>query len=390
MQSASQSQTGEAAPDAVTLHDDADIRVVATRHAAPGAIITFSSLNEHVRGFGQDFLDRQGISGVFCIAKWNHWYQPPGLRAALPAIRAHLASLPPGPRMTYGASMGGFAAALHSGRLDADTVLMLSPQFSNDPAKPPHETRWAREAARIRFEDDDILPAISRRARKFVVFDSAGEDTAHAALFAQVENTVLLPTPRAGHAMGHFLLQTRLLQDLVLRAFRGELDWPWYRAAVRRQRRLSGNYWRELARIARPRRPDLALECLGRAAALRPRDSAILNDYGNALLRAGWFETAAEIFRAAAAGIPEGPAPLRGLAFALHRLGRPAEAVEAAERALAFRPDSTDLQRVLAQMLAAAGETDRARAMAERLVEAEPEVAENRRLLARIAEAAKA
>jgi regulator of sirC expression with transglutaminase-like and TPR domain len=384
MQSESQGEAAGTAPEPITLYDDADIRVVATRHATPGAIITFSSLNEHVRGFGQDFLGRQGISGVFCIAKWNHWYQPAGMRAALPAIRDHLASLPPGPRMTYGASMGGFAAALHSGRLEADSVLMLSPQFSNDPAKPPFETRWAREAAQIRFEDDDILPAISRRARKFVVYDSTGEDGAHAALFAQVENTVLLPTPRAGHAMGHFLLQTRLLQDLVLRAFRGELDWPWYRAAVRRQRRLSGNYWRELARIARPRRPDFALECLGRAAALRPRDPAILNDYGNALLRAGWFETAAEIFRAAAAGAPEGPAPLRGLAVALNRLGRPAEAVDAAERALALRPDSADLQRVLAEMLAAAGKTDRARAIAERLIEVEPEVAENRRLLARI------
>jgi len=388
MQPASQGQTGTTAPEPTTLHDDTDLRVVATRHAAPGAVITFSSLNEHARGFGQDFLDRQGISGVFCIAKWNHWYQPAGMRAALPAIRAHLASLPPGRRMTYGASMGGFAAALFSERLAADAVLMLSPQFSNDPAKPPFETRWAREAAQIRFEDDDILPLISRTARKFVVFDSTGEDTSHAALFAQVENTVLLPTPRAGHAMGHFLLQTRLLQDLVLRAFRGELDWPWYRAAVRQQRRLSGNYWRELARIARPRRPEFALECLGRAAALRPRDSAILNDYGNALLRAGWFETAAEIFRAAAAGVPEGPAPLRGLAVALNRLGRGAEAAEAAERALAFRPDSTDLQRVLAQMLLAAGETDRARAIAERLVAADPDVPENRRLLARIGGAA--
>ncbi len=381
MQTASE---GQAAVEAVLLHEDRDIRVLATRHATPGAVITFSSLNEHERGFGRDFLDKHAISGVYCIARWNHWYQPAGCRAAVPAILRHLESLPPGPRMTYGASMGGFAAALYSQRLGADAVLMLSPQFSNDPAKPPHEARWAREAQAIRFEDDDLLPAISREARKFVVYDSTGEDARHAALFAQVDRTVLLATPRAGHAMGHFLLQSRLLQDLVLRGFRGELDWPWYRAAVRRQRRLSGNYWRELARVARPRRPGLALECLGRAAALRPRDPVILNDYANALLGAGWMETAAEVFRTAATAWPGGPAPLRGLAIALGRLGRTEEAVQAAEQALALRPDSADLRRVLALTLLGAGGKERAREIVTGLLAEEPDLAENRRLLARI------
>jgi tetratricopeptide (TPR) repeat protein len=385
METASQGQAVEAsAPEPVLLHEDDDIRVLATRHPTPGAVITFSSLNEHERGFGRDFLDRHAISGVYCIARWNHWYQPAGCRAAVPAILRHLESLPPGPRMTYGASMGGFAAALYSQRLGAEAVLMLAPQFSNDPAKPPHETRWMREAQAIRFEDDDLLPAISRKARKFVVYDSTGEDARHAALFAQVERTELLATPRAGHAMGHFLLQARLLQELVLRGFHGELDWPWYRAAVRRQRALSGNYWRELARAARARRPHFALECLGRAAALRPRDAAILTDYGNALLRAGWIETAAEVFRAAAAIGPQGPAPLRGLAIALSRLGRGETAVQAAEEALALRPGSADLQRVLASALIGAGQAERARRVIEALLAAEPELAENRRLLARL------
>lgn len=384
MNEASQGQPGTSSTETVLLHDDPDLRVIATRHPGPGVVITFSSLNEHERGFGRDFLDKQGISGIYWIARWNHWYQPPGCLAALPAVRAHLARLPPGPRLTYGASMGGFAAALYSQRLGADAVLMLAPQFSNDPSKPPFETRWAREAAAIRFADDDLLPAISRAARKFVVYDSTGQDARHAALFAQVPGTTLLPTPRAGHAMGHFLLQTRLLQELVLRAFRGTLDWAWYRAAVRRQRRISGNYWRELARAARPRREGFALECLGRAAALRPRDAAILTDYANALVRAGWIETAAEVFRSAAAAAPDLPAPLRGLAIALNRLGRPAEAAETARRALALRPDSTDLQRVLAQMLIAAGETEAAREVVARLLAAEPEAPENRRLRDRL------
>lgn len=384
MNEAREGQPGTSASEPVLLHDDADLRVIATRHPGPGVVVTFSSLNEHERGFGRDFLDRQGISGIYWIAKWNHWYQPPGCLAALPAVRAHLAGLPPGPRLTYGASMGGFAAALYSQRLGADAVLMLSPQFSNDPAKPPFETRWAREAAAIRFADDDVLPAISRQARKYLVYDSTGQDARHAELYAQVPGTMLLPTPRAGHAMGHFLLQTGLLQELVLRAFHGTLDRGWYRAAVRRQRRISGNYWRELARAARPRREGFALACLGRAAALRPRDAAILTDYGNALVQAGSIEKAAEAFRSASAAAPDLPAPLRGLAISLHRLGRLTEAVEAARRALSLRPASTDLQRVLAQMLIAAGETEDAREVVARLLAAEPEAPENRRLRDRL------
>jgi tetratricopeptide (TPR) repeat protein len=362
------------------LYEDSDIRVVASRHPSPGAVVTFSSLNEHQREFGRELFDRSGISGIYCVAKWNHWWQPHGSRLATGLILQALERLPPGPRLLYGSSMGAFGAALFSGRLQADTVLMLAPQFSIDPERPPHETRWRQEASRITFHDDELGSAISRTARKIVLFDSINADLLHAQMLAEIPGTELFATPYGGHAMGHFLLQTRLLQDIVLRAFAGNLDWAWYRAEVRARRRISGNYWNQLAQGAHAGRRSWALECFRRAAELRPQDPVLQNDYANALLRADRAEDAIAVFVLVSQMTPDAPAPLRGLSVAYRRLGRFEESIDHATRALALRPASTDLQRVLALALSGGGQHARALEVMAHVIEAEPDYAENARL----------
>ncbi|SHK39525.1 hypothetical protein SAMN02745194_04832 [Roseomonas rosea] len=368
------------------IYEDEDVRVLGSRFASSRTVVTFSSLNEHERPFGKDFLDRHEVSGVYFVAKWNHWWQPEGCRAGAEAARRYLEVLKPEGVMTYGSSMGGFGAALHSRRLGAETVLMLAPQFSVDPAKPPHETRWKAEASRLRFLQDDLAAEISLTARKIVVYDPMTPDEAQAELFAALPGTELFKTPSAGHAIGHFLLQTKLLQDLVLTALEGRLSWADYRAQVRERRSVSGNYWHQLGRAAQLRRHGYALELLARGAALRPKDVAIQTDYGNALLRAKAYEEALAVFQHAAELVPEAPAPLRGLSLAHRGLGRMQESVVAAEAAVSRRPGSADLQRVLVNALVAAGELERALEVVTATVAAEPGNAENARLRDRILE----
>jgi hypothetical protein len=368
------------------IYEDEDVRVLGNRFGSARAVVTFSSLNEHERPFGKDFLDRHEVSGVYFVAKWNHWWQPEGCRTGAEAARLYLEALRPESVMTYGSSMGGFGAALHSRRLGAETVLMLAPQFSVDPAKPPHETRWKKEASRLRFLQDDLAEEISLTARKIVVYDPMTPDQAQAERFATLPRTELFKTPAAGHAIGHFLLQTKMLQDLVLTALEGRLRWADYRAQVRERRALSGNYWHQLGRAAQRRQHGFALELLGRGAALRPKDAAIQTDYGNALLRAKAYEEALVIFRLAAELVPDAPAPLRGQSLALRGLGRAEESVLAAEAAVSRRSGSPDLQRVLANALVAAGRLDRALEVMDETIAAEPNNAENDRLRGQIAE----
>ncbi|WP_209381257.1 tetratricopeptide repeat protein [Pararoseomonas baculiformis] len=362
---------------------------MAHRFGSSRAVVTFSSLNEHERPFGKDFLDSREITGVYFVAKWNHWWQPEGCRWGVEAAQRYLAAIRPETLMTYGASMGGFGAALHSRSLMADTVLMLAPQFTIDPAKPPSETRWRTEASRLKFLHDDLAPQVSLSARKILVYDTLTPDRAHAELFARIPGTELFRTPAAGHAIGHFLLQAGLLQNLVLRALDGSLTGQGYRALVRERRALSGNYWHQLGRSAHVRRRGFTLELYRRAAALRPNDAVILLDYGNALLRERDAGQALEVFQRAAELAPQSAAPYRGLCHAYRAMGMLDEAVGAGEQAMRLRPQTTDLQRVLVTALLAAGRLERALEVITRTVELEPGLAQNiqlrDRVLARLA-----
>ena len=67
------------------------------------------------------------------------------------------AAVPEGARvMTYGSSMGGYAALRFARALRADAILALSPQYSIDPAVVPWEDRWRQDGARIAW-----LPALA-------------------------------------------------------------------------------------------------------------------------------------------------------------------------------------------------------------------------------------
>jgi tetratricopeptide (TPR) repeat protein len=366
------------------VFEDDDLRVVGTRFNSPRAVVTFSSLNEHVKPFGKDFLDRHEVPGIYFVAKWNHWWQPEGCRKGIEAAQVYLAATQPQTVMTYGSSMGGFGAAMASRRLGAQTVLMLAPQFSVDPQKPPHETRWRKEAGQIRFLHDDLAAEISPNARKIVIYDNMSPDQAHAELFGALPNTELFGTPWGGHAIGHFLLQTGMLQDLVLQALEGRLTYAGYRTEVRRRRRKAGNYWHQLGRAAQARRRDWSLGLLRRAAELRPSDAVIQLDYGNALLRARELEAALDVFSQTAELAENSPAPLRGLSITYRGLGRTDDAIASAELALSKRPDSTDLQRVLATALFAGKQYDRALDIITSTLQLEPGNAENARLRDRI------
>lgn len=354
------------------LYEDSDLQVELSDQGSSSCVVTFTSLNEHEKGFGQKFFDDASVSGIYFIARWNHWWQTEGCAKAVAAAAEALGRLAPHMTMTYGSSMGAFGAALYSQRLRADRVLMLAPQFSTDPAKPPYETRWAREAKRITFIDDDMAGSISPESQKFIVYDPR-EDAHQSNLFALVPNTTLLPIPFGGHNVSHFLQQSELLMPLVRQALGGSLEARSFRKQVRASRAMAGNYWHRLGLRLKPKRLNLALDCLRRAVTLRPRDAAIMLDLGTALVAAKRLVEAVPILRNAAQLAPDAPAPLRALSVAERLRGNNAESVDLAERALTRRPDSTDLQRVLVLALIASGQLQRAERMLDEMDDKNPD-----------------
>jgi tetratricopeptide (TPR) repeat protein len=344
------------------LFESADVRLL--HHPGDGrdeCVVTFSSLNMHDQPFGGTFFEQRGVPAFHFLALWNHWWQPDSVMAAVERAAQALKAAGKSRVMTYGSSMGGYGAAMHARALGATSVLMLAPQWSPDPARPPHETRWAAEARRITFLRDDMGAFAAPEPVKYAAFDPCCADGKHAALYATIPNTVLLRCHDAGHALGHTLQQANLLSDLVFQALRGTIDAASWRQRWVEKRRLSGRFWYEFGkRLERRKRPALALRFLEKAVELLPREVQFLIDYGYGLAKSGEAEKAIAMFQRAVEVAPAHPAPLRGLSTAFRRARQPAAAVDAALKALELRRGSGDLTRVLAHALVDAGQFGRA------------------------------
>lgn len=374
---------GVVRPPVTPLFESADLRLVHQAGDRAGSVVvTFSSLNMHDYPFGDVFFAKHGVQAYHFVATWNHWWQPASVREAVAALVRILAEAGHSRIVTYGSSMGAYGAAMYASELGAQAVLMLAPQWTADPARAPHEKRWAAEARQISFLHDDMGANISTAARKYLVYDPASEDRAHARLYGGVANTVLLPCPDGGHVIGHTLQQSDLLTGLVMEVLDGEIDLARWRDRWVQARRRSGRYWYELGKRAmRHRRPALGLSCLSRAVELRPQEAAFQIDFGYALIKHQQFEQAINAFEAASGLVADHPAPWRGISMARRHLRQPQAAVTAAREAVSRRPRSTDLLRVLTNALIDAEQFGQAADTMLAALDMEPNNQENRRLL---------
>src|SRR5262249_48609659 len=112
--------------------------LVARYHGSFGKsklVITFYPFSDtfslDVQGFGEDFFVKRGIDSIHIIPRANNWYQYPELLAAAEAVRRFAASYDK--VITYGSSMGAYAAIRLGGEVGAEAALAISPQYSMDP-----------------------------------------------------------------------------------------------------------------------------------------------------------------------------------------------------------------------------------------------------------------
>lgn len=129
-----------------------------------------------------------------------------------------------------------------------------------------------------------------------------------------------------------------------------------YREALGRDP-ANADAWQLLGVLLTARgRPDLALDYIGRALALRPGDAGFLLNQGVALQALGRLAEAEASFRQAGEARPDFPEAHNNLANALHARGRHDEALTHWRRALALRPDYLEARQNLALALADRGD----------------------------------
>lgn len=284
-------------PDPLILFDSTQLRVRLVPRGGRLCVVSFGSYANlptlDRAGFGEAFLARCGIDAVHVLTRDNRWYHHAELDAALAAVAT--ATIGYERVVTYGSSMGGYAALHFAAASGAQAALAISPQYSIDPRIAPDETRWPAEAARIAY---GTHPPPSGEG--VLVYDPVDRlDRRHAERYAAANpRLVLLPVPYAGHPAATLLAETGELQAMIRDVAAGSFDAADARDSLRAARGRSPHYLFTLAMAARARHPDVAISLLRRAASAA-RESHILSILARELDLRGEHDEAGALHREA-------------------------------------------------------------------------------------------
>lgn len=267
-------------------------------------------------GFSEVFLKEKGISAIHIMGRREDWYRYSDISDALGAVKSFLSGA--NLIITYGSSMGGYAALRFADQLGADYVLAISPQYTIDPTKVPFETRWRQDASRIDW-DQNPEPPLPRDARPVVVYDPTTADKHHIALIGNEVSINTIPIRYSGHPSGWMLADMHLLSPLLHSLLEGKEDTSFYKREIRRRKGTSSTYLANLSRAVGPRHPSWALALAKRAVEIKPTHVDALHCLADCLCSQNDGDAAMHYYEAALAASNSGLAGLVPLAEALSR-----------------------------------------------------------------------
>lgn len=319
-------------------------------------VVTFASFTDRETldrpGFGEAFLASRGIPAIHVISRQNLWYQEPETPAAMAAAREVSARY--GRVVSYGSSMGGFAAIRFGAAAGATVALALSPQYSVERAEAPFERRWRAHSARVRFRHPvATLPSVER---VYLFYDPRDVDRHHARLIAERYPTSAIRLPFAGHPVGSLLNETGLLAAAVEAIVADRFDAAAVEREVRARRRGSGHYLFALAHRLGTHHLPAKLALAERAVAATPDEPTYHGFRALVLERSRRWRDAEASYRAAVGPASDRPAHLELFARSLLRQGRVAEARALADEALRLSTGASRSLRTAGLAHLAAGE----------------------------------
>lgn len=206
------------------------LRMVAPE-AAADLVVTFEAAdttidrrNKARKGFGEDFLLKNGFAVLSILTSSANWFRPPALRDAfqrpeVKAFRSRYSRI-----HTYGSSMGGFGALAFADLLGASNVVALQPVSSLAPDLVPWETRFAPGRS-LNWDGPyrDASEGFRYVGSAYAFFDPSTPDAQHVDRLARAGGDRLhqIPVANAGHAIPRTLLRKGVLGSAILACLRG-------------------------------------------------------------------------------------------------------------------------------------------------------------------------
>jgi len=246
-------------------------------------------------GFGERFFAQAAVDAIHFVIRDNAWYQYEQMEEALDRVAVALASYDR--VLTYGSSMGGYAAIRFGGRLKADTAVATSPQYSIDARVVPFETRWRDEAKRLDFKVEARFSSGFAR-RSYVFYDPYDPDNRHVDLYRGHTDVIDVRILGCGHSSIGYLAEAGLLPECALSLIQGTFDAVSFSLRARQRRRWVAQRYLVLADRSRLLRTRIAL--VRKAREIKPDEVPILIKLGNLLEQDRQFSEAADCFARAA------------------------------------------------------------------------------------------
>ncbi|MET4665327.1 alpha/beta hydrolase [Sphingomonas sp. PvP056] len=333
------------------------------------------------KGFGESFLQANGISAIHVLGRGNDWYQYDDIFAAAAVVRAATSGAVR--RVAYGSSMGGYAAVRLADAIGADAVLALSPQWSIDPAIASWDNRWSQDAHRIRWLSTMAVPLRPAPSSVLVYDPHLPLDRRHALLIAEQTGSHLLPVAHCLHPASTFLGEVSLLRGLLEDLLYDRFDARAMATEIRARRATSSVYLGALAERQPAVRPRTAIALARRARLVKPDSALGMLSLARILTRTGHHDEALETHRQIAIKVNRLPIYLVPFANALVDAGEGEEAIAVAGEVVDAEPDVGHLRNWFATMLWQRGERAAAVAHMARAVALNPMERRYRRKLFR-------
>ena len=319
-------------------------------------------------GFGEEFLRNAGVSAIHVMGAREDWYQYPEMAAAMQAVRQ--ATIGAERVMTYGSSMGGYAALRFADAAGANAVLAISPQYSINPQKMPLETRWLQESQRIEWRPE-IEGRLVCEPCPVVIFDPI-EDGRQVERIQEDIDICPVRLPHVSHPASTYLVEIGLLKPLVLQTLSGELDATAFGIEARKRRRASGFYLSNLAMGQPAHRRILALDLARRAVKMSPSSPLAGLAFARLLSAEGQHDDAIERLEGIVASTSRAPVYLVSYVDALVAAGRSEEARPHAREAVEALPHQAHLHAWEGALLQGLGDQQAAVEAMERAIALDP------------------
>ena len=213
--------------------------------------------------FGREVFSSKKIPTIYIRSKVSRWFQSEETFEMCSAIREAIGSHTK--LIAYGASMGAYGALLTSKALNTSEILAVAPQYSINRAEVPWETRWAKAIPRIGAFKFSMNEHLSDTAKVTVIFDPKSQDQKQVDLFRKNKNWHLLKLPYATHQILRFIAETGKISRIPMNFPNSGPDPAHFRREIRANKHNSFIYLSTLADAVLKKRPQLAVDILGKA-----------------------------------------------------------------------------------------------------------------------------